>query len=161
MSLPEGYEIREGASQMDFVAVHAWLASSYWSPDIAFDRVLKAAHGCSLVLGAFCGEQQVGYLRLISDRTTFAWLCDVFVDEGHRGKGLAKALVKFAQAHPQHQGLRRWVLATRDAHDVYKECDFEPLWEPERWMIYWPDKPPGIASPSTDRRGCPDHLRQL
>ena len=82
---------------------------------------------------------QVGYMRVISDKATFAWICDVFVAEAHRGQKIAGAMVRFAQAHPDHKGLRRWVLATRDAHPVYAGVGFTPLPEPARWMIYLPD----------------------
>lgn len=131
---------------MDFSHVHAWLTSSYWSPGISLDRAVKAAKGSTLLVGAFDGEVQVGYTRIISDKTTFAWVCDVFVDEAHRGHGLAKAMLRYAQEHPEFQGLRRWVLATKDAHEVYAACGFEPLWEPDRWMIYWPAGSPSKST---------------
>ena len=79
-------------------------------------------------------------MRVISDRTTFAWLADVYVDAPHRGKGIGKAMVRYALDHSEHQGLRRWVLATKDAHGVYEECGFEPIPNPERWMIRLLDK---------------------
>jgi GNAT superfamily N-acetyltransferase len=135
-------EIREGFDSVDFDAVHIWLASSYWSPGIGRDRVEKAARGSSLVLSGFVDGVQVGYLRVVSDNTTFGWLCDVFVDERHRGRGYATTLVSYAVAHPEHQGFRRWLLATRDAHAIYEKCGFEPLWEPERWMTYFPGGTP-------------------
>lgn len=81
---------------------------------------------------------QVGYLRVVSDKATFAWICDVFVHPEHRGKGIAKALVRRALEDPGHQGLRRWVLATKDAHAIYAACGFEPLPEPERWLVARP-----------------------
>lgn len=136
------FSLREGFDQMDFDRVHEWLASSYWSPGIAREKVERAARGSSLLVGAFDGDEQVGYLRIISDQATFAWVCDVFVAEAARGQGIAKAMVRYAQAHSRHQGLRRWVLATKDAQEVYAACDFQPLWEPQRWMIYWPGEAP-------------------
>jgi GNAT superfamily N-acetyltransferase len=136
----EGYEIDDDQSRLDFKRVHAWLASTYWSPGVARERVEKAARNSSLVIGVYQGEIQVGYLRIVSDKTTFAWVCDVFVDETHRGKGIAKAMVRYAQEHPEHLGLRRWILATKDAHDVYSGVGFELIPNPERWMIWFPSR---------------------
>ncbi|MDR3692926.1 MAG: GNAT family N-acetyltransferase [Fimbriimonas sp.] len=128
------YQLDTSLERIQFGVVHGWLSSTYWSPGISLDRVIAAARKSSLVVGVFLGEVQVGYLRVVSDQTTFAWICDVFVDENHRGKGLAKAMVKLALADPNHEGLRRWVLATRDAHGVYADCGFVPLPMPDRWM---------------------------
>ncbi len=125
-------------ARIDFARVHAWLASAYWSPGISREKVERAAQNSSLVVGAYRDSLQVGYLRVVSDKTSFAWICDVYVDEAHRGLGIARAMVRFALAHPDHQGLRRWLLATRDAHGVYGSAGFEPLPEPQRWMIYSP-----------------------
>ena len=132
------YEIDNTFARIDFPRVQTWLAQTYWSPGVGLERVKKAAIGSSLVVGAYLGEAQAGYLRVVSDKTTFAWVCDVYVDEAHRGRGLARAMVNFALEHPEHQGLRRWVLATRDAHGVYREIGFEPLPAPDRWMVYMP-----------------------
>lgn len=130
-----GYEVDDSRARIDFAQVHGWLTTAYWSEGVSRDRVEKAAGGSSLVIGAYRGDQQVGYLRVVSDQTTFAWVCDVFVDPAHRGQGIAKAMVRFALEHPDHQGLRRWVLATRDAHPIYSAVGFTPLPSPERWMV--------------------------
>jgi GNAT superfamily N-acetyltransferase len=127
-------EIDDDLDRIEFARVHTWLASTYWSPDIPRERVERAARHSSLVIGAYRNGEQVGYLRVVSDRTTFAYLCDVFVDERHRGQGVARAMVRHALSHPEHQGLRRWLLATRDAHPVYRGVGFKPLPNPERWM---------------------------
>lgn len=132
------FEIVEGVEAVDFDVVHEWLASSYWSPGIAREKVERAARNSSLVVSAKVHGKQAGYLRIISDKATFAWMADVFVDEAYRGRGIAKAMVRYAQVHPEHQGFRRWVLATRDAHGVYEECDFVLVPNPERWMIHFP-----------------------
>jgi len=79
-------------------------------------------------------------MRIVSDRATFAWLCDVFVDPEYRGRGIARAMVAFALQHPDHQGLRQFLLATSDAHGVYASLGFNPITSPERWMQY---RPPG------------------
>lgn len=133
------YEIDERPSRIDIDQVHAWLTTSYWSPGITLERVRKAFKNTALVVGVYRGSTQVGVLRVISDKTTFAWIADVWVDEGARGQGIARAMVRFAQGHPDYQGLRRWVLATQDAQGVYRECGFELVENPERWMIFRPE----------------------
>lgn len=100
-----------------------------------YERVVRAAENSAMVVGAYLGGVQVGYLRVVSDKTTFAWICDVFVDEVHRGKGVAKAMVQHALNDPEYGTLRRWVLGTRDAQHVYAPLGFEPLQHPERWML--------------------------
>jgi GNAT superfamily N-acetyltransferase len=136
-STPE-YVISKDKSKLDLSKVHSWLTTSYWSPGVSFEKVERAALNSSLVIGAYMGVEQVGYLRVVSDMTTFAWVADVWVDEPHRGKGIAKMMVQTALEDPNHQGLRRWVLATKDAHDLYATFGFEPLPETSRWMVRLP-----------------------
>jgi GNAT superfamily N-acetyltransferase len=133
-----GFDIREGLECVDFETVHRWLTNTYWSPGISLAKVKRASAGSSLVISAFVDGRQAGYMRVISDKATFAWLADVYVAEEFRGRGIARAMVRYALDHPEHQGLRRWVLATRDAHSVYESCGFGPLPEPGRWMITFP-----------------------
>ena len=137
---PRRYELHEGLERVDFARVQGWLAGTYWSPRVERETVERAARHSSLVVGAYQDGVQVGYLRVVSDRTTFAWVCDVYVDEAHRGRGLARAMVRFALEHPEHQGLRRWLLATADAHGVYRAVGFEPVQAPERWLAHLPGK---------------------
>ena len=132
------FEIDDDRGRVDFAAVHRWLAGSYWSPGIAREVVERAAKHSSLVIGVYRGGEQVGYARVISDRATFAWVADVYVDEAHRGRGLGREMIRFALADPEHQGLRRWLLATKDAHGVYAEVGFGPLDKPESMMIHRP-----------------------
>lgn len=136
--LPEGYSISEDRSLIQWSKVHSWLSGSYWSPGVSLEKVKTAAENSSLVLGVYHGREQVGYCRVVSDKATFAWICDVWIDENHRKKGLAKAMIRRALDDPEHRQLRRWILATRDAHPIYAECGFKPLPNPERWMIYVP-----------------------
>ena len=147
IKLDNGYELDENLERVDFAKVHGWLTTSYWSPGVTHEKVEKAAHGSSLVVGAYKDGEQVGYMRVISDQTTFAWIADVFVDEAHRGQGLARAMVRYALEHPQHQGLRRWVLATLDAHGVYQGVGFEPLPYPERFMFFAPQPDVCLSRP--------------
>ena len=135
------YEIDDDPLRLDFQQVHTWLTASYWSPGIALTQVERAAQFSSLTVGAYRDGAQAAYLRVISDRTAFAYICDVYVDSAHRRQGLAKALVHFALAHPEHQRLRRWLLATRDAHGVYREVGFDALPQPENWLALFPSKP--------------------
>lgn len=134
-----GYEIDDSLERVDFARVHGWLTATYWSPGIAREKVERAARGSSLVVGVYKEGAQVGYLRVVSDKATFAWVCDVFVDEAHRGQGVARAMVRFALDHPEHQGLRRWLLATQDAHGVYQGVGFGPLPMPERYLTLRPE----------------------
>ena len=133
------YEISTDPARLDFDAVHAYLTRSYWSPGISRALVERAAAG-SLCFGLYRGDEQVGYARVISDQATFAYLCDVYVLEDHRGQGLSKWLMQAIQAHPGMQHLRRFMLATRDAHGLYAGFGFTPLAHPERLMeIVVPD----------------------
>lgn len=128
-----GYVIVEGLTEIDWARVHQWLASSYWSPGISRARVERAAQNSALVLGAFRQGEQVGYLRVISDKTRFAYLCDIWVEEKHRGRGLGRAMVRHAMQHADFSTVA-WLLATADAHGVYSALGFGSLKEPERWM---------------------------
>jgi ribosomal protein S18 acetylase RimI-like enzyme len=120
-------------AKIDWPRVHAWLASSYWSPGISIERVKKGAENSALVLGAFCASEQVGYLRVVSDCTRFAYICDVWVDAAHRGQGIARQMVQHALNHPDFATVN-WLLATVDAHGVYAKLGFVLLQNSERWM---------------------------
>nr|WP_315426953.1 GNAT family N-acetyltransferase [uncultured Albidiferax sp.] len=127
------YRISTDPQQLDLAAVHAYLTQSYWSPGIARERVERAAAN-SLCFGLFHGAQQVGFARVVSDKTTFAYLADVYILDAHRGQGLSKWLMATILAHPDLQGLRRFMLATRDAHSLYAQFGFTPLANPGRLM---------------------------
>ena len=127
------YEISSDITRIDWNRVHAWLASSYWTPGISFERVKRGGENSALVLGAYKNGEQVGYARVVSDKTRFAYLCDVWVEQKHRGKGLARLMVQTALSHPDFATVN-WLLATVDAHGVYAKLGFTPLQNPERWM---------------------------
>ena len=97
------------------------------------DRIKRGAANSALVLGAYVGTEQVGFLRVVSDKSRFAYICDVWVDEKHRGKGIARQMVSYALAHPDFSTVN-WLLATVDAHKVYSKLGFQALPNPERWM---------------------------
>jgi len=131
------YLISTDKNKIDIEYVHAFLSQSYWSPGVPIIVVKKAMKG-SLCFGIYYKDKQIGYARMVTDKATFAYLADVFIDEDHRGKGLAKWLVETILAHPQLQGLRRILLATKDAHKLYKQCGFTTINNPERYMVYNP-----------------------
>jgi GNAT superfamily N-acetyltransferase len=127
------YTLSQEQSRMDVDAVWHWLRNSYWSPGVRRDIVERAMRS-SMVIGAFDpAGRQVAYARVITDRATFAYLCDVIVDEAHRGKGLSKLMVESLLAHPDLQTVRRWALGTRDAHGLYARYGFTTP-APDRWM---------------------------
>jgi len=118
---------------LDLDVIHRFLATSYWARGIPRDVVARALEH-SLCFGAFEGEAQVGFARVITDHATFAYVSDVFVLESHRGRGVGKSLMAAIVAHPELQGLRRWTLFTRDAHGLYRQYGFREPRHPERLM---------------------------
>ena len=126
-------------ARFDLDMVHEFLASSYWAAGIPREIFLHSVEN-SLCFGVFENAKQVGFARVITDYATYAYLADVFILESHRGKGLSKFLMECIVAHPQLQGLRRWTLATRDAHGLYAKFGFTPLQTPDRFMeLHDPD----------------------
>jgi GNAT superfamily N-acetyltransferase len=145
-SIKGEYTISTDNRKLDIAFIHNYLSTSYWAEQIPIATVTKAIDG-SLCFGVYHGAKQtvpavrqVGFARMVTDKATFAYLADVFIDEAHRGLGLSKWLVAAIMAHPDLQGLRRIMLATRDAHGLYAQFGFTPLINPERWMqIHDPD----------------------
>lgn len=144
------FERREGGilfsddpALVDLDVVHGFLSTSYWSPGIP-RRIIERAIRHSLVFGVYdtlarradadLRPAQIGFARVVTDRATFAYLADVFILEPFRGRGLSKGLVAFVMSHPDLQGLRRFMLATRDAHGLYARSGFTALTHPERFM---------------------------
>lgn len=135
----EQYCISTDKSKLDIPFIHNYLSGSYWSENIPAEIVAKAIEG-SLCFGLYDGSKQVGFARMVTDSATFAYLADVFIDEAYRGKGLSKWLMEVILSHPRLQGLRRILLATRDAHGLYTQFGFTALNMPERMMqIHNPD----------------------
>jgi ribosomal protein S18 acetylase RimI-like enzyme len=120
-----GYEISTDAARLDLAAIHACLTRSYWSPGIPLATVEQAANN-SLCFGVYESSTgaQVGFARVVTDHATFAYLCDVYVLEAHRGRGLGKRVMREVMAHPAIIGARRVMLATRDAHGLYRQSGF-------------------------------------
>lgn len=134
---PDGYEISADPARIDRELVHRWLSEdAYWALGRSREKQDAAIDG-SVNLGVYDGASgvQVAYARVVTDRATFAWLCDVYVDPGARGKGLGTALAGAVRDHLAPYGIRRILLVTGDAHGVYEKVGFEPLAAPDKWMI--------------------------
>ena len=129
----DGYLISTDASMLDLEVVHGYLSRSYWAAGVPEDVVRRSIEN-SLCFGVYRGEEQAGFARVVTDRATFAYLADVFVLEEHRGQGIGTWLVEVILSHPDLQGLRRWMLATRDAHDLYRRYAFTELARPAIFM---------------------------
>jgi GNAT superfamily N-acetyltransferase len=127
------YEISLDPARIDAEAVHAFVGGSYWAAGIPL-ALLRRAIANSLCVAAFHEGRQVGFARVVSDRATFAYLADVYVLEAHRGRGLSRRMLDQLFAHPELQGLRRWMLVTRDAHGLYADYGFRSLAHPDRVM---------------------------
>jgi len=127
------YSISTDQDRLDVKAIHAFLSTSYWSPGIPI-TVVKHAIENSLCFGVFHGTEQIGFARVITDSVTFAYLADVYILESHRGNGLSKWLMETIQGHPNLQGLRRFMLATRDAHGLYSQFGFKVVANPSVLM---------------------------
>jgi GNAT superfamily N-acetyltransferase len=128
------YSISTELGRLDIPLIHDYLShSSYWAKDRSREKVQRSIEN-SLNFGVFHCREQVGFARVVTDYETFAWLADVFILEEHRGLGLSKWLLEVILAHPKLQGLRRWLLATRDAHGLYRRYGFTELEDPKRWL---------------------------
>ncbi|MDO9473328.1 MAG: GNAT family N-acetyltransferase [Caulobacter sp.] len=131
----DGFTVSDDAARFDILLAHRWISEqSYWGKGIPYATFAAAIRG-SLTFAAYGSDGEMAAMaRVVTDRATFGWLCDVFVDEAHRGKGLGKALMVYLKAHPDLQGLRRMHLATADAHELYRQFGFTELTGVDRWM---------------------------
>lgn len=128
------FTISTDKAWLEVPMIHEFLSKeSYWAQDRTLEQTKRAIEN-SLCFGLYNGEKQIGFARVVSDLATFAYIGDVFVLEEYRGQGLSKWLMEAIVSHPDLQGLRRWVLATRDAHGLYAQFEFTALKFPERWM---------------------------
>jgi GNAT superfamily N-acetyltransferase len=133
------YTVTTDPARLDLEAVYSYLSRAYWCEGIPREIVERAVRR-SICFSLLEGERQIGLVRVVSDYTTFAYLCDVFVLESHQGKGLGSWMMQCVMQHPDLQGLRRWHLTTRDAHELYRKVGFVPLSKPERHMeLFTPD----------------------
>lgn len=120
-------------ARLDLERIHGYLTQSYWARGIPLETVRRSLEH-SLNFGLYCDQEQVGFARCVTDRATFAYLADVFVLEEFRGQGLGRQLLRAVMQHPELQGLRRWMLATHDAHDLYRSFGFQDNSEPSTLM---------------------------
>ena len=148
---PQGYVLSDARGRFDLARAHGWIGGqSYWAKGIPL-AVFEKAVANSLTVGVYVPKSGLGdgamaaMARVVTDRASFGWICDVFVDEDHRGAGLGKAIMAYLKGHPDLQGLRRLHLATRDAHGLYAQFGFGPLTGADRWME--------IRDPDVYRRG--------
>lgn len=128
------YSVSTDKSKLDLPLIYTFLSTqAYWSLNIPFATVKRSIEN-SFCFGVYQGDRQVGFARVITDFATIAYLGDVFILPEHRGKGLSKRLVGEIMAHPDLQGLRRWILLTSDAHELYRQYGWKPIAGPDRYM---------------------------
>lgn len=127
------YLVSTDVSLLDVGAIHAFLTTSYWAEGVSKEAVARSIRH-SMPFGLYSGSAQVGFARVITDAHMLAYIADVYVDKGHRGRGLGKLLMEAMLAHPELQTVKRWLLGTRDAHGLYRQFGFDALERPERWM---------------------------
>lgn len=128
------YTISTRREKLDIAVIHNFISTeSYWGIGRSIEVVQKSVDN-SFPFGIYHGEEMIGFARVVTDYATFAWIADVFILEEHRRKGLSKWLMEVILNHPELQGFRRWVLATKDAQELYRKYGFQELKRPERWM---------------------------
>ena len=133
-AIQENFMVSTDKSKLDLSVIHAFLTKSYWATNIPFEIVKKSIEN-SLCFGVYDNGKQIGFARVISDYATFAYLADVFVLPENRGNGLSKFLMQTIKTHPELQNLRRWMLATKDAHKLYEKFGFTRLVDPDPIMV--------------------------
>jgi N-acetylglutamate synthase-like GNAT family acetyltransferase len=130
-----GYYLKSGLQEMDFVKVTGMLAGAFWCKGIQIDEVKKSAMNSALVVGAFLQSgSQIGFARVISDKTRFAYILDVIVDEPYQRMGVGQAMLKAILSHPELKDVYQWFLVSSTAQGVYRKVGFKELSNPEKWM---------------------------
>lgn len=129
------YEVSDDPQRFDLARAHRWISTeSYWAAGVPFDTFARSCAN-SLTVGVYAPDGTMAAMaRVVTDRATFGWVCDVFVDAAHRGEGLGKKIMAYIKSHPDLQGFRRLHLATRDAHGLYRQFGFTDLTSVENWM---------------------------
>jgi GNAT superfamily N-acetyltransferase len=135
VEIADGYRVSDAPETFDVARAHGWIAGeSYWAQGIPLETFKRAVRG-SLTVGIYAPDgAMAGMARVVTDRATFGWICDVFIDQAHRGRELGKRLMEYLKAHPDLQGFRRMHLATRDAHGLYEQYGFGRLTGVANWM---------------------------
>jgi GNAT superfamily N-acetyltransferase len=136
------YTLKDGFEKMNFDRVTEMLSNSYWVSGIKLDEVLKSAANSALLVGAFTKDSiQIGYARVISDKSRFAYILDVYVEENYRRAGIGQAMMKYILNHPDLADVYQWLLITKDAHEVYKKVGFDIIKRPNDWMEVRNERP--------------------
>jgi GNAT superfamily N-acetyltransferase len=137
----------EAPSSADLEVIHGYIVNSYWSRGIPRETLERSIANSICVIARDDAGALIGFARLVTDRATFGWVCDVFVLPAHQGQGVARSMLSTLRAHPELQGFKRWLLATLDAHGVYAGVEFKPLLHPERFMEVRNTNPYGYGAP--------------
>lgn len=138
----EEIEIKDGICSMNFLKVTEMLSKSFWSPGIGIDEVKKGAQNSALVVGAFGAEEnQIGYARVVSDKTRFGYITDVYVDENFRKRGIGQKIIGHILSHKELEDVYQWLLITKDAHEFYGKFGFKAISLPEQWMQIRNERP--------------------
>jgi N-acetylglutamate synthase-like GNAT family acetyltransferase len=133
--------IKYGYENMDFIKVTKMLSTAFWSKNIKMEEVKKGAANSSMVSGVFYNHEQIAYLRVVSDKTRFAYIMDVFVDENYRKNGIGQMMINNILKHDDLKDVYQWLLITKDAHGVYSKSGFKPVSRPDDWMEIIKDPP--------------------
>jgi GNAT superfamily N-acetyltransferase len=133
--------IRYGFENMDFEKITRMLSKAFWCEGIKIDEVKQGASNSALVIGVFYNNEQIGYARVISDKTRFAYILDVYVDERYRKNGIGQLMINNILKHDDLKDVYQWVLLTKDAHGVYSKSGFKPIRKPDDWMEIRNDRP--------------------
>jgi N-acetylglutamate synthase-like GNAT family acetyltransferase len=133
MKMSSKYKVSDEKDLLQIERIHSLLKEAYWCKGIPKKTLQSAIEG-SLCFGIYDSGLQVAFARVVTDKATFAWICDVIVDEKYRGQGLSKLLVQSVVDHPDLQGLRRILLATKDAHSLYEKFNFKVTETPQYWI---------------------------
>lgn len=129
------YSIKDGFNEMDFDKVSDMLKNAFWSIGIKKHEVIQGAQNSALLVGVFTADnKQIGFSRVISDKTRFAYILDVIVDDTYRKQGIGQAMIQFILNHQDLKDVYQWTLITKDAHEVYKKVGFNPISRPNDWM---------------------------
>lgn len=135
MEKKTGYIIRDGYNQMDFDSVSNLLKDAFWSKGIKKSEVIHGARNSALLVGVFTTDnRQVGYSRVISDKTRFAYILDVIVDREYQRHGIGQSMIRYILNHPDLKDVYQWLLLTKDAHGVYNKAGFSPVARPDDWL---------------------------
>jgi predicted N-acetyltransferase YhbS len=129
------YSIMDRYDKMDFDKITDMLKEAFWCIGIKKKEVIQGAQNSALLVGAFTiDNQQIGFSRVISDKTRFAYILDVIVDDKYRKQGIGQTMIRFIKAHPALKDVYQWLLITKDAHGVYQKVGFNPVARPHDWM---------------------------